>query len=94
LFGFWPLLIGSSARWLWLVFGICNIGIAFVLVVSNCIPDGDFAKYRLLETHTHLKLYHPYLVWLLMGALSTIIGIVLLISRLVQWLIQALKRAS
>lgn len=56
LFGFYPLLIGSRARWLWLVFGVLNIIIGWHLAMSTVIPDANFAPYHLVEIKQHLAL--------------------------------------
>jgi len=78
-FGFYPLLIGSRARWLWLVFGMGNILIGWMFVMSAVIPDTCFAPYHLIEIKKHLQLYHPYMVWLLTGVLSLLVGIIMLL---------------
>ncbi len=86
LIGFWPLLISMKARWLWLVFGICNVFIGFVLLVAIYLPEAELAKYHLLAVNTHMKLYHSYLAWLIIGILSTIVALVILTTSLAVWL--------
>jgi len=85
LLGFWPLLISSRARWLWLVFGICNIFIGFVLLVAIYLPEKALVAYNIVPINNHMKLYHPYLSWLLMGVVSTIIGAVRLLIHCAIW---------
>ena len=82
LLGFCPLFIGMKARWLWLVFGIGNMFIGFVLLVALYLPEQSLSTYHLLDINMHMKLYHSYLAWLLIGILSTIIGVALLTVRL------------
>ena len=93
LLGFWPLFFGMRARWWWLVFGICNMFIGFVLLVSIFLPDQDLARYNMLAMKTHMKLYHPYLVWFLIGLFSTIISLIVCIKSFSTWLYKRSKNS-
>lgn len=91
LFGFWPLLIGGRARWLWLVFGILNMIIGWHLAMSTVLDDAKFAPYHLVEIKKHLALYHPFMTWLLIGFVCTIIGLIRLFLGLIKWLMGKLN---
>ena len=91
LLGFSPLLIGCRARWLWLGFGIGNMVIGWAIALSTVVPEASLAPYHVVEIKKHLELYHPLIVWLLIGMLSTIIGTILLFISLILWLFKKLK---
>ncbi len=88
LLGFFPLLIAGRARWLWLAFGLGNLVVGATLALAICIPDRLFEPYHMAQMNAHLRLYHPYLVWLLISLLSAVIGVILLIISLASWLIK------
>src|SRR5262249_35008225 len=85
LFGFFPLLIACRANWLWLVFGLLNMTVGWFLAMAYMIPEERFAVYHLAEIKKHVDLYHPLLVWLLIGFLATIIGVVRLLIIAIRW---------
>ena len=91
LFGFYPLLIKGKARWLWILFGILNIAIGWFLAMAYVMPAQQFAPYHLEEVKKHIDLYHPLLVWLFIGVIALLIGIVRVIMQLVSWLRKKFK---
>ncbi len=94
LLGFVPLLIDSRARWLWLVFGVCNMVAGFTLTLSTCMPDAAFAAGHMVAIKKHLQLYHPFMVWLLIGFISIVIGVVLLLTAGIYSLVRKIKSAG
>ena len=92
LLGFCPILIARRARWLWLGFGICNIIIGFTLAMAPVISDADFDLYHMVAIKKHLELYHPFMVWILIGFISTAVGIILLFVALIRSLARKIKR--
>jgi hypothetical protein len=87
LFGFWPLLWTYRARWLWLAFGLLNMGIGFILLVSQYISDEYFAGHAdLLKMKAHLAEYHFPWAWILIGFVSSLIGLVRIAIALVAWM--------
>ncbi len=76
LLGFFPLLWKVRARWLWLVFGILNIGIGCVLLIAQFLPEEVLtAHIDLAKLQVHLSEYHFPYVWLIVGAVAVMIGI-------------------
>lgn len=82
----------AEARWLWLAFGLCNMIAGATLALAIFIPDSLFEPYHMAQMNAHLRLYHPYLVWLLIGALCIVIGIILLAISLIRWLIKIMPK--
>jgi len=95
LMGFWPLLFASRTRWLWLLFGVLNIFIGFVLLVIRYLPNDDFrSDKRILATKLHLVEYHEPFAWMTVGVLSAATGLVLLTISLVSWLVRVKKKKT
>ncbi len=74
LFGFFPLLFAYPAGWTWFIFGLLNMAIGFILEVSYHVPDAALTK-QLISLRQGFQASHPTLVWILMGALCTVYGI-------------------
>jgi hypothetical protein len=92
LFGFLPLLISSRACWLWLVFGLGNLFAGCVLDIASVIPAEKFVPYHVVEIKHHLDQYHPFIIWMLIGAVSTVIAIILLTIKFIFWLRKKIKK--
>jgi len=95
LFGFIPLLIASRARWFWLLFGLGNLFVGFVLEITSLIPAEKFQpfeQYHVIEMKHHLDAYHPFIIWMLIGAFATVTGFILLTIKLIVWLRKKFRR--
>jgi hypothetical protein len=87
LLGFWPLLFAARAKILWIIFGVFNFGIGAVLLVTQFLGDENFAgRQDILLVKAHLAEYHFPYVWLLVGIVSTVIGLVASTVALFGWL--------
>lgn len=73
LIGFFPLLFAWSPSWPWLVFGVLTLGIGFLFLVFSFIADSYFPVQLHAGKH-HLEQYHPWWIWVLLGAGATIYG--------------------
>ena len=96
LIGFWPLLIAHRSRWFWLAFGVLNMFIGICLITLTFMPDSEFARFdpRTLATKHHLAQYHEGFAWLSVGAVSAIIGLLLLFSGLTAWIVGKVRRKA
>jgi hypothetical protein len=93
LIGFWPLLIAHRCRWLWLLFGVLNFAIGWVLLVIKCMPDSEFSfDAKVLATKTHLAQYHEPFVWMIIGFASAVVGALLLLVGLIVWLVEKFRK--
>ncbi len=86
LVGFFPLLFVWSPSWPWLVFGVCNLGIGFLLLMFSCIPDDPFPQALRTGKH-HLADFHRWEIWILLGGLATTYGGVRLSKNIVHMII-------
>lgn len=77
--GFLPLLFLKRWSWTWIIFGILNMGIGFLLLTIEVMPDVPPPPElplppELVVAKHHLKDYHPSWSWMIIGALCTIYG--------------------
>jgi hypothetical protein len=87
LLGFWPLLWSYRSRWLWLLFGISNAGIGSILLVAKYLPASSISdRPDIIKIQAHLSDYHFPYVWVLIGLISTLVGIIQLIRALIAWI--------
>jgi hypothetical protein len=85
LVGFFPVLFVHPAGWTWLIFGVLNVAIGFILEVGYQLPDDVFP----VEVNTlrkGLQATHPTLVWILLGALCTVYGAFRLIKTVIRFI--------
>lgn len=83
--GFFPLLMIWKPAWPWIVFGVCNVFIGFVLEVAKFLPDRELPpEVRLVRGH--LAQYHEPMTWMFVGVVSVIYGLVRLIKGTMRWL--------
>jgi hypothetical protein len=90
LVGFFPVLLVHPAGWTWLIFGILNVAIGFILEIGYQLPDDVFP----VEVNTlrkGLQATHPTLVWILLGAVCTVYGVFRIIKTIIRFIA---KRAS
>lgn len=81
LLGFWPLLFVWRAGWTWLVFGLLNIFISFMLELTKFITLDKLEKTLPPETQAaflagqkHLAESHPFMPWFFIGIFSVLFG--------------------
>lgn len=91
LLGFFPLLIGWRPSWPWIVFGVLNICIGFVLLVSQYLPDTSLPK-EMMIVRRHLLNYHVPMVWMLIGAIATVYGTIRMFVNMLIWGFKRLKK--
>lgn len=90
LLGFVPLLLLWHRWWLTLLFGLFNGGIGFFLLLLACFKLSDFPA----ETRSvigpgieHLVGYHSCWTWMVLGVLSTAVGLVHLLVKICRFLL-------
>jgi phosphoglycerol transferase MdoB-like AlkP superfamily enzyme len=87
LLGFAPLLISCRARWLWILFGVLNFFIGFVLLVVKYMRNDEFCfDPKILATKVHLAQYHEPFAWIIIGFFSFLTGLILVAISLAGWL--------
>ncbi len=82
--GFVPLLFFWRWSWPWLVFGLFNIGIGFLLQVIEYLPDSHFPA-DLVRAKKHLADYHEPFTWMVIGLLASLYGLGRLLKNIVLW---------
>lgn len=103
LVGFFPLLFVWPAGWPWIVFGIMNIAIGFFLEFNKQIlfylddsfwtPDRIAMKPLFMQTQKHVADMHPCMPWLMIGAASTVYGVIRVIKTIGRWILKLVKRS-
>lgn len=93
LLGFVPLLLLWRFSWPWIVFGLFNFGIGFVLLLLDCLPDSVFPAELHAGKH-HLSQYHDWRTWQLCGLLSFVYGTGRMTKNIVLWSIAKSKQKS
>lgn len=91
--GFLPLLISYKPAWPWFVFGIGNVIIGFALETARQMPDGTLPAYT-TGVQNHLNQMHVSMVWIRVGLLSIIYGLVRVAKRTCLWLIKKSKKTT
>ena len=79
LIGFWPLLLIWRPGWPWLIFGICNIAIGFLLLISIYLDDSNFTP-QMVAVKKHIADAHSPFTWMTIGCLSSFYGIARMVS--------------
>jgi hypothetical protein len=79
LIGFFPVMYIYPAGWTWLVFGILNTAIGFILEIGYHLPDESFPP-EVNTLRKGLQATHPTLVWILLGVVCTIFGIIRMVK--------------
>ncbi|CAN5614861.1 hypothetical protein BH10CYA1_BH10CYA1_12860 [soil metagenome] len=85
LVGFFPLLYAWKPGWPWVVFGVLNTIVGFLLLVAFYIPDTNFTA-DMIMVRKHLAEQHSPFTWMTIGIMSTIFGMVRMAVHLFQWI--------
>ena len=85
LIGFWPLLWVWRPGWPWIIFGLLNMAIGFLLEIAYHLPTDTFTNEMIL-VRNHLRDHHSVITWILIGAVSTIFGFVRTFKQIYGWL--------
>jgi hypothetical protein len=85
LIGFFPLLYAWKPGWPWVVFGVLNVIVGFLLLVAFYIPDDNFTR-DMIIVRKHLAEQHSPYTWMVIGIASTIFGVVRMSIHLFQWI--------
>ena len=85
LVGFFPLLYAWRPGWPWVVFGVLNTVVGFLLLIAFYIPDTNFTN-EMIIVRKHLAEQHSPFTWMTIGIASTIFGIVRMTIHLFQWI--------
>ncbi len=93
LVGFFPLLYAWRPGWPWLVFGVLNVCIGFLLLVAAYIPDTNFTR-DMIIVRKHLAEQHSPFTWMTIGVVSTIFGITRMSAHLIEWIMARAKKGS
>jgi hypothetical protein len=84
LIGFWPLLWLWRPSWPWMIFGVLNMAIGFLLEVAYFLPDTTFT-YEMKVVRNHLKEQHSAITWILIGFVSTVFGLIRAVRQIWSW---------
>ncbi len=87
LIGFCPLLWLWKPGWPWIIFGLLNTFIGFVLEIAYYLPDTTFT-YEMKVVRNHLRDQHSAITWILIGVVSAIYGIGLTAFQIYQWCVR------
>ncbi|HEY9676515.1 MAG TPA: hypothetical protein V6C76_00835 [Drouetiella sp.] len=93
LVGFFPLLYAWKPGWPWVVFGVLNTFVGFVLLVAAFMPDTNFTPEMIL-VRKHLAEQHSPYTWMVIGILSTIFGAVRMGIHLYQFIQRQVKKRN
>lgn len=90
LLGFLPLLFIWRFSWPWILFGLFNCGIGFILLLIEYIPDSAFPA-EIARGKQHLVQYHSWMAWMIFGILTFVYGVGRMSKNLVLWSIARSK---
>lgn len=90
LLGFWPILWQWKLSLAWIIFGILNVFIGYILQFSNYVPTEKMTQAMLLARE-HIINQHSPLAWILVGAVSVVFGVLNLAKNLLMCLIRLIK---
>ena len=102
LIGFWPLLWLWSPGWPWIVFGLLNMAIGFLLEIAYVLPDALFLQnpvpgadvHAVLAVRNHLRDQHSAITWIIIGFISTAFGLVRTGRQVFAWIASKKVKAS
>ncbi|MBX9669767.1 MAG: hypothetical protein K2X93_19240 [Candidatus Obscuribacterales bacterium] len=103
LIGFWPLLFVYRTGWTWVVFGVLNILLGFGLELVHWLmlsipdtfwtPDKAAFKPMFEGMAEHIRVMHPFLPWMLIGAVSAVYGVFRIVKTIIIWLFKRYKKS-
>jgi hypothetical protein len=93
LLGFFPLLYAWKPGWPWLVFGILNMVIGFLLLVAAYIPDDNFTR-DMIIVRKHLAEQHSPFTWMTIGLILGIFGVFRMAKHLYEWIRARRKKTA
>lgn len=85
--GFFPLLYIWSPSWPWIIFGLLNLGIGWVLLIAFYLPPNEL-KPDMLKLRDHLADYHAPFTWMYVGVFSMVYGVVRMTKNIIRWSIR------
>jgi len=88
LLGFLPLLILWKPVWPWIVFGVLNVFIGFVLLVAANLPEKGLPV-TVTQLRQHLADYHQPFVWMLLGLACIAYALGRIITGVIVWVIKS-----
>jgi hypothetical protein len=88
--GFLPLLFIWRFSWPWILFGLFNCGIGFILLFIEYIPDSAFPA-EIAKGKQHLVQYHNWMAWIIFAVLTFIYGVIRMGKNIVLWSIARSK---
>ncbi|MBX9880059.1 MAG: hypothetical protein K2Y22_16495 [Candidatus Obscuribacterales bacterium] len=91
--GFVPLLVSYKPAWPWFVFGIGNVLIGFVLETAKHMPDNILPEYA-RPVQDHLIQMHVSMVWIKVGLLSIIYGLIRMLKNISIWLLKKSRKSQ
>lgn len=93
LLGFVPLLVSYKPSWTWFVFGVGNVVIGFVLETAKHMPDNILPDYA-RPVQDNLNQMHVSMIWIRVGLLSIIYGLIRLLKNISIWLLKKLRKGQ
>jgi len=75
LLGFCPFLWFFRPGWPWIIFGLLNMSVGFILELMIFIPDVTFTQEMKL-VRKHLAEQHSAITWIIIGFISVLLGVV------------------
>jgi hypothetical protein len=92
LLGFFPMLFVWKPSWTWIVFGVLNLAIGFILLVIFYLPADQFppdvvAKHPdIIIVRNHLSEKHSAFTWMFFGIVAIIYGAIRRIKNIYVWI--------
>jgi hypothetical protein len=90
LIGFWPLLWIWRPGWPWIIFGVLNIAIGFLLEMAYQMPDTNFTTEMKIVLN-HMRNMHSSLTWIIIGFISAVFGVIRTIKQIWTWVAAKMK---
>ena len=92
LIGFWPFLWQWRFSLRWIIFGVLNMGIGFILQISEYLPNEKFTHEMILAKE-HLANQHSPITWIVVGFVSTVFGLIRFFKNTILWVARKLNKS-
>ncbi len=92
LIGFWPFLWQWRFSLPWIIFGVLNMGIGFILQISEYLPNEKFTHEMILAKE-HLANQHSPITWIVVGFVSTVFGLIRFFKNTILWVARKLNKS-